>query len=64
MPRPGQSDPRVPAAYGSGESRQDLIGQALAAPGALLRSTEKPDLLAFAVLATSRIPARPNARRN
>jgi hypothetical protein len=64
MTHTGQTEPRIPAPHGPGQSRQDLIGQALAAPGALLHSTTKPDLLAFAALATSRIPARPTARRN
>lgn len=64
MSRTSHSDPRIPAAYGSGGSRQDLIGQVLAAPGALLRSTTKPDLVPFAALATSKTPARPTPRRN
>jgi type IV secretory pathway TraG/TraD family ATPase VirD4 len=38
----------------SGKSRRDLIHKALAAPGALLCSTTKPDLLEFAALARTR----------
>lgn len=63
MTRTGQSDPRV-TAVGSGESCQDLIGVALAAPGALLRSTANSDLLGFAVLAASGTAARSTARGN
>ncbi|WP_406690523.1 TraM recognition domain-containing protein [Saccharopolyspora sp. ID03-671] len=42
----------------SGKSRTDLVHKALAAPGMLLCSTTKPDLLEFAALARTR---RPNA---
>lgn len=38
----------------SGKSRTDLVHKALAAPGALLCSTTKPDLLEFAGLARAR----------
>ena len=40
----------------SGKSRRDLVHKALAAPGALLCSTTKPDLLEFAALARTRRP--------
>lgn len=42
----------------SGKSRRDLVHKALAAPGALLCSTTKPDLIEFTALARTR---RPNA---
>ncbi|NYH77143.1 type IV secretory pathway TraG/TraD family ATPase VirD4 [Actinopolyspora biskrensis] len=38
----------------SGKSRTDLVHKALAAPGALLCSTTKPDLVEFAALARTR----------
>ncbi|MFI6029439.1 type IV secretory system conjugative DNA transfer family protein [Amycolatopsis magusensis] len=38
----------------SGKSRKDLVHKAIAAPGALLCSTTKPDLLEFAALARTR----------
>lgn len=38
----------------SGKSRRDLVHKALAAPGALLCSTTKPDLLEFSALARTR----------
>ncbi|GGM76434.1 hypothetical protein GCM10012275_54060 [Longimycelium tulufanense] len=38
----------------SGKSRQDLVHKVLAAPGALLCSTSKPDLLGFTALARAR----------
>lgn len=38
----------------SGKSRQDLVHKALAAPGALLCSTTKPDLFEFAALSRTR----------
>jgi type IV secretory pathway TraG/TraD family ATPase VirD4 len=38
----------------SGKSRRDLVHKALAAPGALLCSTTKPDLLEFTALARTR----------
>lgn len=38
----------------SGKSRGDLVHKALSAPGALLCSTSKPDLLEFSALARSR----------
>lgn len=38
----------------SGKSRKDLVHKALAAPGALLCSTTKPDLLEFTALARTR----------
>ncbi|MGH3547117.1 MAG: type IV secretory system conjugative DNA transfer family protein [Pseudonocardiaceae bacterium] len=40
----------------SGKSRRDLVHKALAAPGALLCSTTKPDLLEFTALARTRRP--------
>ncbi|MDA3644394.1 TraM recognition domain-containing protein [Saccharopolyspora indica] len=40
----------------SGKSRQDLVHKALAAPGALVCSTTKPDLVEFAALARTRRP--------
>lgn len=40
----------------SGKSRRDLVHKALAAPGALLCSTTKPDLLEFTVLSRTRRP--------
>jgi type IV secretory pathway TraG/TraD family ATPase VirD4 len=40
----------------SGKSRQDLVHKVLAAPGALLCSTTKPDLLEFTALARTRRP--------
>lgn len=40
----------------SGKSRTDLVHKALAAPGALLCSTTKPDLVEFAALARTRSP--------
>lgn len=40
----------------SGKSRTDLVHKALAAPGALLASTTKPDLVEFAALARTRRP--------
>lgn len=40
----------------SGKSRKDLVHKVLAAPGALLCSTTKPDLLEFAGLARTRRP--------
>lgn len=44
----------------SGKSRQDLVHKAIAAPGALLCSTTKPDLCEFsALLRASRFPDAP-----
>ncbi|MCP2242506.1 type IV secretory system conjugative DNA transfer family protein [Lentzea aerocolonigenes] len=44
----------------SGKSRQDLVHKVIAAPGALLCSTTKPDLLEFtALLRVGRRPAAP-----
>jgi type IV secretory pathway TraG/TraD family ATPase VirD4 len=44
----------------SGKSRQDLVHKAIAAPGALLCSTTKPDLIEFsALLRLDRHPDRP-----
>jgi type IV secretory pathway TraG/TraD family ATPase VirD4 len=40
----------------SGKSRRDLVHKAIDAPGALLCSTTKPDLLEFAALARTRRP--------
>lgn len=40
----------------SGKSRQDLVHKALSAPGALLCSTTKPDLIEFVALARTRRP--------
>lgn len=40
----------------SGKSRADLVHKALSAPGALLCSTTKPDLLEFTALARTRRP--------
>jgi type IV secretory pathway TraG/TraD family ATPase VirD4 len=40
----------------SGKSRRDLVHKALGAPGALLCSTTKPDLLEFTALARTRRP--------
>lgn len=39
----------------SGKSRRDLVHKVIAAPGALLCSTTKPDLLEFAALARTRV---------
>jgi hypothetical protein len=65
MTRTARSDPRIPttAVYESGESRQALVDDALAAPGALLGSTTKLDLVGFTALATVENPARSNTRR-
>ncbi|UJW32545.1 TraM recognition domain-containing protein [Saccharothrix sp. AJ9571] len=41
----------------SGKSRQDLIHKVLAAPGALLASTTKPDLAEWGLLARARRPS-------
>ncbi|MGH3777052.1 MAG: type IV secretory system conjugative DNA transfer family protein [Pseudonocardiaceae bacterium] len=40
----------------SGKSRRDLVHKAMGAPGALLCSTTKPDLLEFSALARTRRP--------